>query len=132
MTTFASVASSLEAKAPDATKHVNFSLGMVLGVDDFNQEFAYLAGRDRWLARDAIGYGTLCGLRVQTETAAKGPRLTVTTGSALTPRGQLVCVKPAQCAYLNDWLDANATEVTNLVGSPLSGTIDRKSTRLNS
>ncbi|HYI13094.1 MAG TPA: hypothetical protein VEK57_28870 [Thermoanaerobaculia bacterium] len=125
MTTFASVASSLEAKAPDATKHVNYSLGMVLGVDDFNQEFAYLAGRDRWLARDAIGYGTLCGLRIQTEVvASKGPRLTVTTGSALTPRGQLVCVKPAQCAYLNDWLAANQSQVAPLLGSPLSGTID--------
>lgn len=125
MTTFAAVATSLEAKAPDATKHVNYSLGMVLGVDDFNQEFAYLSGRDRWLARDAIGYGTLSGLRLQIETVAgKGPRLTVTTGSALTPRGQLVCVKPAQCAYLNDWLAANKDKVAPLLGSPLSGAID--------
>jgi hypothetical protein len=26
-----------------------------------SQEFAYLSGRDRWLAREAIGYGTLSG-----------------------------------------------------------------------
>jgi hypothetical protein len=125
MTTFAAVATSLEAKAPDATKHVNYSLGMVLGVDDFNQEFAYLAGRDRWLARDAVGYGTLCGLSLKTDTVpSKGPRLTVTSGSALTPRGQLVCVKPNQCAYLNDWLAANKAEIAPLLGSPLAGTID--------
>ncbi|HEX6096514.1 MAG TPA: hypothetical protein VF432_09340 [Thermoanaerobaculia bacterium] len=125
MTTFAAVASSLEAKAPDATKHVNYSLGMVLGVDDFNQEFAYLAGRDRWLARDAIGYGTLSGLALRIDTVgSQGPRLTVTSGSALTPRGQLVCVKPNQCAYLNQWLAANADKVAPLLGSPLAGTID--------
>jgi hypothetical protein len=125
MTTFAAVATSLEAKAPDATKHVNYSLGMVLGVDDFNQEFAYLAGRDRWLARDAVGYGTLCGLSLKTDTVpSKGPRLTVTSGSALTPRGQLVCVKPNQCAYLNDWLAANKDKIAPLLGSPLAGTID--------
>jgi hypothetical protein len=124
MTTFAAVATSLEARAPDATKHVNYSLGMVLGVDDFNQEFAYLAGRDRWLARDIIGYGTICGLALAVDTvASKGPRLTVTTGSALTPCGQLICVKPSQCAYLNDWLAANQTQVAQLLGAATSGTL---------
>ncbi|MBV8519262.1 MAG: hypothetical protein JO197_17845 [Acidobacteria bacterium] len=124
MTTFAVPASAAEAKAPDPSRHVNYALGMVLGVDDFNQEFAYLAGRDRWLARDAIGYGTLNGLKVTVDSGAKGPRLTVTSGSALTPRGQLVCVKPAQCAYLNDWLAAHDKEIPALVGSPIAGTIE--------
>ncbi|HEV7505506.1 MAG TPA: hypothetical protein VGS07_11385 [Thermoanaerobaculia bacterium] len=123
MTTFALPASAVEAKAPDPTKHVNYTLGMVLGVDDFNQEFAWLSGRDRWLARDAVGYGTLCGLLVTSETAAKGPRLMVTSGTALTPRGQLVCVKPAQCAYLNDWLAANKASLPALLGSPLASTL---------
>lgn len=120
MTTFALPASAVEAKAPDPTKHVNYTLGMVLGVDDFNQEFAWLSGRTRWLARDAIGYGTLCGLQVTTDTAAKGPRIMVSSGTALTPRGQLVCVKPAQCAYLNDWLAANKAALPGLLGSPLA------------
>jgi hypothetical protein len=124
MTTFAAPASTLEAKAPDPSRHVNYALGMVLGVDDFNQEFAYLAGRDRWLARDAIGYGTLSGLKVTLDSGTKGPRLTVTSGSALTPRGQLVCVKPAQCAYLNDWLAARNNDIPALLGSPISGTLD--------
>jgi hypothetical protein len=123
MTTFALPASAVEATAPDPTKHVNYTLGMILGVDDFNQEFAWLSGRDRWLARDAIGYGTLSGLQVTADGTAKGPRLTVTSGSALTPRGQLVCVKPAQCAYLNDWLAANKEHIPGLLGSPLAATL---------
>lgn len=123
MTTFALPASAVEAKAPDPTKHVNYTLGMILGVDDFNQEFAWLAGRNRWLARDAVGYGTLCGLQVSSDIAAKRPRLTVTSGTALTPRGQLVCVKPAQCAYLDDWITANKASLPALLGSPLASTL---------
>jgi hypothetical protein len=113
----------LETKSPDPGKHVNYTLGMVLGVDDFNQEFAYLAGRDQWLARDAIGYGTLVGLRVTPEATAKGPRVNVTSGTALMPTGRLVCVKPAQCGYLNDWLSANKNLIPSLIGSPLSPTL---------
>jgi len=30
----------------DPSKHVNYTFGMLLGVDDFKQEFAYLSGRD--------------------------------------------------------------------------------------
>jgi hypothetical protein len=121
MTTFA--APGLDAKVPDPSKHVNYTLGMVLGVDDFNQDFAYTNGQLHWLSRDAIGYGTLIGLRVGREDTARGPRVTVTAGAALLPPGRLVCVKTAQCGYLNEWLVAHGTEVPALVGSPLSGTI---------
>jgi hypothetical protein len=98
---------SPEVAVPDPGKHVNFTHGMVLGVDDFTQEFAYLSGRDQWLARDAIGYGTLSGLKVKIENDEKGPRVLVTPGVALSPRGQLIRVTPAQCAYLDPWLAAN-------------------------
>lgn len=105
---------------PDPTKHVNYVLGMVLGVDDFTQEFAYLAGRDQWLARVLLGYGTVCGLRVSIEPEAKGPRIEVASGTALTPRGQLVHVPSAQCASLNDWLAVpkNVEELLARLGSP--------------
>jgi hypothetical protein len=100
------------AAVPDPSKHVNFTLGMVLGVDDFTQEFAYLSGRDQWLARDLIGYGTAWGLRVRVETdVEKGPRVLVEPGVAVSPRGQLIRVAPAQCAYLNTWLRANRAEL---------------------
>jgi len=103
---------------PDPTKHVNYNLGMVLGVDDFTQEFAYLSGRDQWLTRDLIGYGTVRGLRVAIEVdTAKGPRVVVEPGVALSPRGQLICVPSAQCAYLKDSLAARGKELQDLFGS---------------
>ena len=44
MTGFASALAALPRLAPlDPTKHVKYTLGMVLGVDDFDQEFAYLS-----------------------------------------------------------------------------------------
>ena len=63
MDKFTSRVATPEATA-DPSKHVNYSFGMVLGVDDFTQEFAYHAGRDQWMMRDAVGYGTLSGLAV--------------------------------------------------------------------
>ena len=113
---------ALTGSAPDPARHVNYAKGMVLGVDDFTQEFAYLAGRDQWLARDAIGYGTLSGLGVHVEEGgADGPRLRVAAGSALAASGKLICVPADQCCVLNKWLakPENARAVTQLLaGSP--------------
>lgn len=89
--------------APDPSKHVNYTQGMVLGVDDFQQEFAYLSNRDQWLARDAIGYGTVCGLHVSID-STDNSRLSVSPGVAINPRGQLIRVTPEQCAKLDAWL----------------------------
>lgn len=107
----------------DPSQHVNYALGMVLGVDDFQQEFAYQSGRDQWLARDGLGYGTLSGLAVVLEDAgSQGWRLRVTAGSALVPSGKLVCVGSDQCAVIDQWLvkPANAALVTRLLapGAP--------------
>jgi hypothetical protein len=112
-------AAALASAAPDPTQHVHFAKGMVLGVDDFTQEFAFLAGRDHWLAREAVGFGTLSGLRVFVEDdGADGPRLHVTAGAALVPAGALVCVPADQCATINRWLakPANAAKVSGLLG----------------
>lgn len=111
---------------PDPSKHVNYTLGMLLGADDFTQEFAYLSGRDQWLARDLLGYGTVNGLKVSVGANDKGPRVLVEPGAALSPRGQLIRVAPAQCAYLNQWLasnhDALGAHITNdLFPSPGDG-----------
>jgi len=59
---------------PSPAKHVNYTLGMILGVDDFVQEFAYLSSRDQSLARDVVGYGTVSGLRIALESDARGQR----------------------------------------------------------
>lgn len=110
MSTFTKLVATTPDAAPDPTRHVNYNVGMLLGVDDFNQEFAYLSGRDQWMARDLIGYGTVSGLRVFTEADVKGPRVVVEPGVALSPRGQLIRVPTAQCAYLNDWLRLDKTK----------------------
>jgi hypothetical protein len=109
MTGFAPSAPS--AVLQDPTKHVNYALGMVLGVDDLTQEFGYLSHRDQWLARDALGYGTLWGLAVSVRIGARGPEVVVAPGAALNPRGQLIRVAPAQCAALNDWLQPRGADL---------------------
>ena len=96
------------APPPDSSKHVNYTQGMVLGVDDFQQEFAYLSNRDQWLARDAIGYGTGCGLHVSLDPADRNS-ISVSPGVAINPRGQLIRVAPRQCAKLDAWLALPAT-----------------------
>jgi hypothetical protein len=106
MSDFQTLVTAADA-APDPSKHVNYVQGMVLGVDDFNQEFAFLNGRIQWLAREAIGYGALSGLHVSVEPTGDGPRVRVAAGVALTPRGELVCVPEDQCALINPWLVEN-------------------------
>jgi hypothetical protein len=92
------------APATTPSHHVNFSTGMVLGVDDYAQEFSYHSARDKWIVRDFGGYGTLSGLAVTVENGADGPQVKVTAGSAATPGGQLICVGADQCGSLNAWL----------------------------
>ena len=93
MTCSCTFAPDTVAASPDPTRHVHFALGMVLGVEDYGQEFAYHSGRDRWIMRELGGYGTLSGLAVSIEDAGSdGPRLRVTAGTAASPGGQLICV----------------------------------------
>ncbi|WP_156400495.1 hypothetical protein [Caulobacter sp. Root655] len=97
--------SSLVSAGPaDPSLHVNYAKGMVLGVDDFVQEFTYLSGRDQWAVRELAGYGVTSGLAVSVEDDAAGPRVRVTAGAAAAPSGQLICVKADQCGALNAWL----------------------------
>ncbi len=121
-TTFTQFAAAPGTAHPNPFKRVNYVLGMLLGVDDFNQEYAYLSGRDHWLARDAIGYGTMNGLRVGLDKTTNGPRISVSAGTGLTPHGKIVFVNPAQCAVINAWLTANQASIAGLL-TPLSTSI---------
>lgn len=122
MSCFSAKATTSNMAEPNPTKHVNYNLGMVLGVDDFTQEFAYLSGRDQWLARDLVGYGTVRGLKITLDTDGdKGPRVAVEPGVAVSPRGQMICVPAAQCAYLKDWVAEHSEELTRQ--SPLLGEV---------
>lgn len=109
MSDFHPTTSTLARALLDPAKHVNFAEGMVLGADEFNQEFAHLSGRDQWLARDALGHGTVSGLRVR---VAPNPgtgrwEVVVDPGVALTPSGQWVRVARQQFADLADWIAAH-------------------------
>lgn len=110
MNSFSSTCVGAIAVAPDPRKHVNYVQGMVLGADDLNQEFVYHRHQIHWLARDAIGYGTLNGLSVAVGPSSNGPEVSVTPGTALSPRGQLIRVAPKQCAALNAWLSLADTQ----------------------
>jgi hypothetical protein len=104
---FSAVTTRLTA---DPHQHVNFTAGMVLGVDDYSQEFAYHSERDKWIVRDFLGYGTLSGLAVSLEDDGDtGPLVKVSAGSAAAPSGQLICVGRDQCGSLNPWLARSET-----------------------
>jgi hypothetical protein len=111
MSAFATTVVTTDVSQANPTKHVLYQLGMVLGVDDFNQEFAYLAHRDHMTARELGGYGTVTGLRVGYDVDPRGPRIVVEPGIALSPRGWFIRVGTSQCAYLNDWLLDHKDEV---------------------
>ncbi len=106
--------------ATDTCKRVNYTLGMLMGVDDFFQDQLYEGSRRRELAREVLGYGTVHGLAVVIEPDGdKGPRVRVRPGMAWLPSGTPVCVEGDQCAHLNDWLLANRAAVdAGLSGSP--------------
>ncbi|WP_310388573.1 hypothetical protein [Roseateles sp.] len=106
--------------ATDTCKRVNYTLGMLMGVDDFVQDQLYAGSRRRELARELLGYGTVHGLAVIIEADGdKGQRVRVTPGMAWLPSGTPVCVEGEQCANLNDWLLANGALVdAGLSGSP--------------
>lgn len=109
--------------APDPKKHVNYVLGMVLGVDDLTQEFTYADNRVRSAVRELIGYGTDRGLAVSLEPTLRGPRARITTGVAYTPSGQMVCVEGDQCCTLNDWLAGHAEDLALKLGAATAGTV---------
>jgi hypothetical protein len=93
--------------APDPTKRVNYTHGLVLAADEYLQESAYLAGRAEELARHLLGYGTVVGLNVETTTIAdRGPAVVVGSGLALSPRGRPVRLPMACAVHLNEWLEA--------------------------
>ncbi len=102
----------------DPFRRVNYSLGLVLGVDEFNQEQIYLIEKNRLHNRTLHGYGTVCGLDVTVRDTAEGPEVLVSAGLAVNPHGQEIRVPTAQCARLNEWLSRNQDDILASMGSP--------------
>lgn len=100
------------AKLPiDAHKHVRYVDGMVLGVDDFEQEFAYLSERDKLFVRMLAGYGAVRGLRVFARGAGTADaEIVVSAGLGITPSGDVVRVPSDQCANLRKWIEGARVE----------------------
>jgi len=101
----------------DPQKRVNYTFGMVLGVDEFNQEATYLIGKDHSQYRLAHGYGTICGLALSI-TPSPDLEVQVSIGVAINPRGQEIHVRQLMCARLNDWLTTNQSTLQALYGNP--------------
>ncbi len=106
-----------DTAALDPHKRVRYSTGLVLGVDEFNQEQLYLMERDRLLQRALHGYGTVLGLAVTVRGEDAEQEVVVAPGLAVTPRGEPVCVPRSQCARLADWLASHHADLAG-IGSP--------------
>ena len=102
MSNFTTAAPKRLAVKPN--KRVNYSLGLVLGVDEFEQEQTYFLERDRQHNRSLHGYGTVCGLNV----TVNGSEINVSPGLAVDPRGRVIQVSQPQCGSLDEWLSVQA------------------------
>lgn len=111
-------ASPLSRGTLDPAKRVHYTLGLVLGEDEFLQEQLHFLERDRLHNRLLHGYGVACGLGVSTAPEGGDVEVRVEPGLAVTPRGHVVRVPEAQCARLNAWLLRHRDEVLGRLGSP--------------
>ena len=80
-------------------KRNNYAYGMVLGVEDFQQEFSYFYDRMKLHNRMLHGYGTVTGLEVSAEEdAATG--ILVNAGMAIDSEGNEIILPTAvQCPF---------------------------------
>jgi hypothetical protein len=75
-------------------KRPNYAYGMILGVEEFVQEFSYFIDRTRFLNRELHGYGTVSGLEVSTpEDAAES--IIVNAGVAIDRMGNEIFLPSA-------------------------------------
>jgi hypothetical protein len=100
----------------DPGKRVNYSLGLVLGVDEFRQEQTYFLEKHRRHNRTLHGHGTVWGLKLSVP-AREPPEIHVAPGLAATLAGHEICVPTAMCAQLDQWLDTHRAQVQDFAGS---------------
>src|SRR6266568_4765450 len=84
---------------------VNYTFGLVLGVNEFQQEQEYLLQKAYLYNRAFQGYGTVSGLLV-TADWQKGEEvlISVSPGMAIDQFGMPIVVRDAQCSRLTAWL----------------------------
>src|SRR4030095_14696876 len=111
---------SAEQKPLPPNKRVNYSFGMVLGVDDFRQEQEHFEWKSRLSNLRLHGYGTVCGLRVTAYPVANDTEVEVriSAGYAINPQGKWIWVERDLCARLTEWLDKQSDQP---VSPPVAG-----------
>jgi len=114
MSVFQTVTPSMQNLDP--LKRVNYTFGLVLGVDEFLQEQVYLTEKDHSQYRLVHGYGTVCGLQVQVVNGVD-PEVRVSPGVAINPQGQEIHVPRLMCAKLNQWLTTNKDALQSVFGT---------------
>src|SRR5580658_1751563 len=92
----------------DPLKRVNYTFGLVLGVEEFLQSDTYFLAKHHLENRLLHGYGTVCGLDVIGQNTPQ-VEVQVTPGWAVVPKGHTVYVSQLMCVQVNDWLTANKT-----------------------
>jgi hypothetical protein len=101
----------------DPTKRVNYTLGLVLGVDEFQQDQLYHAAGRRGHNRLLHGYGTVSGLAVGPITQGADPEIQVDAGVAVDPAGREIRVPDRMCVKVNRWLDRHQAALRHLYGN---------------
>jgi hypothetical protein len=103
----------------DPLKRVNYTFGLVLGVEEFVQSDTYFLAKHHVENRLLHGYGTVCGLAVVVQ-AKPAFEIQVTPGWAINPRGQEIKVPQLMCVQLDNWLSVNlaALKATLLSTAP--------------
>ncbi len=104
MTTTTAPCASITTGALRPDSRVNYTFGMVLGLDDFQQEQEHRLVAAALHQRGLHGYGVVSGLTVGVDSAGT---ITVSPGAGLDRWGRTFIVPTDQCADLGRWLDAN-------------------------
>src|SRR6201995_3116924 len=94
-------------------KRVNYAFGMVLGVDDFQQEQGHFEWKHRLSNLLLHGSGTVCGLKVSSQSVSGGDvEGQGAPGYAVSPLGRWVWVENALCARLGEWVKKNGQQMS--------------------
>ena len=100
-------------------KRVNYAFGMVLGVDDFQQEQAHFNWKHRLDNLLLHGSGTVSGLQVNVHRTSDDVEIRVSPGYAVGPQGRWIWVQSEQCGQLNQWLQQQRGKLnTQLIQGP--------------
>ena len=89
----------------DPLERVNYSFGLVLGVDEFVDEQVYFLEKEYLHNRALHGYGTVSGLQVSREQNGQDIEIRVEPGIGIDQYGRVFIVRNTQCASLLSWLD---------------------------